>query len=34
MKSVLKKDRISLIQVKNQEKFKAFLNGGDVENEA
>ena len=34
MKSVLKKNGISLIRVKNQEKIKALLNGADVGNEA
>ena len=29
-KSVLKKNRISLIGKKNQEKVKTLLNGGDV----
>ena len=32
-KCVLKKNRISLIRVKNQEKVKALLNGANVENE-
>ena len=34
MKSALKKSRISLIRVKNQEKIKTLLNGADVGNEA
>ena len=34
MKSVFKKNRITVMRVKNQEKVEALLNGVDVRNEA